>query len=924
MRFKNHNKHIIQLSGPDKKLVVINAGQICDLPIWFRKYCPKYLTEIGPTPADAQTDNTTINAKPHTARQDAMHSVPQSAQKTKRAIVRDKNGQRSVIGMADNSSGSSFSSYIKNTRFSISNNVGVGILSYNRPDSLFRLLDSIEQHTDLSRTTVFVSDESEDDYIRESLKSKDWVVCLDNTKRLGIAGNTNRLLKCLSRFKYKLILNDDVEVLKDGWDYFYPHIMEKTGIHHFCYQQEGVYGSCNQYCEEVINGVNVRTIYGKPHGAVLALDDVAFKQVGYFDELFGLYGMEHVDWSNRISISGIQKSGFHDTDQSCQMFKIHHQGSSMGNEERLQCLRESKQKFESLKEDTNRIYIHHSDNVEVDSVSYVVPVRMTKDRNLSVKTVINNIKSQKYPHIEILLVEHDSAIRTNDISCVKHILVSDRSNQAFNKSIAFNTGVINASHHSIVLHDGDLIAPDYYTREISDVLNHYESFHIGNKVLYLDHVNSSEVTRHQAVTQNLTCMRTVGYFEGGSLGCSKDTYIKVGGFCEDFYGYGCEDCEFFGRLRDGTNIYDNRTVNFIHLHHGRDDSWTCDWERNKTIYNKMTSQPIQDRINYTHEHLQSKYGTQTTPAVVTPEIQERPRMLAWFNDAPGKFSKWFGDFVEIIHGDDDLFKNPMAVSPDIIYVEWAGRKKLDHWKHLKHKVPIIQWIGDCWGMYEPHMITHNPQFTTHTFVVDFKSIEVAKNHGFQNVSWYQHGNEFWYYPITTSKKWDVIFTGSSYANTQWPEHTFDNNNSRIQIVRELQKHFKTVVCGRGWDKLDIDAYPYVDRPEVNRMFAQSKIVLCHDIVDTPGFTSERTFDAWAGEHFVLMKYVPQIEQLGLIDRKNVVLYHSIDEAIRLVKHYIKNDKERLQIAANGYQSFIDLKLSYTNRIKNVLEVSGIQ
>ena len=60
-------------------------------------------------------------------------------------------------------------------------------------------------------------------------------VILRNNERLGIAGNTNRLLRCLSRFKYGMLLNDDVEILKYGWDQIYFDAMENTGMHHFVY-----------------------------------------------------------------------------------------------------------------------------------------------------------------------------------------------------------------------------------------------------------------------------------------------------------------------------------------------------------------------------------------------------------------------------------------------------------------------------------------------------------------------------------------------------------------------------------------------------------------------------------------------------------------------------------------------------------------
>ncbi len=82
--------------------------------------------------------------------------------------------------------------------FPISNNIGVGILSYNRLDSLQRLVTSVINHTDLRRTTVFISDDGSTDqdllkYLQELRKNPNFVVIL-NDKNIGVAGNSNRLI----------------------------------------------------------------------------------------------------------------------------------------------------------------------------------------------------------------------------------------------------------------------------------------------------------------------------------------------------------------------------------------------------------------------------------------------------------------------------------------------------------------------------------------------------------------------------------------------------------------------------------------------------------------------------------------------------------------------------------------------------------
>ena len=61
------------------------------------------------------------------------------------------------------------------------------------------------------------------------------------------------------------------------------------------------------------------------------IDTLAEKIVGYFDENFGKYGMEHVDWSHRVSMSKIQPAGYHDVDGSELFFKICNHESAVTN-----------------------------------------------------------------------------------------------------------------------------------------------------------------------------------------------------------------------------------------------------------------------------------------------------------------------------------------------------------------------------------------------------------------------------------------------------------------------------------------------------------------------------------------------------------------------------------------------------------------
>ena len=347
--------------------------------------------------------------------------------------------RKPVVGRAiDINATNHLGNVVTGNKYPISNGIGVGILSFNRYASLKRLIDSIRRYTNLNNTTVFISDDGSTDsnvleYLDQLDKTGEFIV-LRNRVRVGIAGNSNRLLQCLDRFEYGLLLNDDVEVKATGWDLFYKQATQLSGMQHFCYREPGVYGASSG-TPITINGLSLRFVKDKPHGAVLAYTNDAFKKIGYFDETFGIYGFEHVDWSNRLQ-SLNPAPGYFDLTGSSDFFKIHKEESSVAN--RSNHYIQAQAVWETVK-NTDRGFIDTKH--KLSGISYVVPYRDI-GRAASVIDVINNIRAQRFPVIEIIVSEHDE-IRKCPIAAVKHLLNLKGGSGPFNKAHAFNKGASN-------------------------------------------------------------------------------------------------------------------------------------------------------------------------------------------------------------------------------------------------------------------------------------------------------------------------------------------------------------------------------------------------------------------------------------------------------------------------------------------------
>lgn len=490
--------------------------------------------------------------------------------------------------------------------YPISNNIGIGILSYNRKSCLERLVNSIKRHTNLLKTTVFISDDCSDneelvEYLDE-LESTNQFIIIRNDVRLGIAGNTNRLLDCLSRFRYGLLVNDDIEVKREGWESFYFKAMQQARMHHFIYRQPGVYGA-DRGSMVNINGVECLHCNDKPHGSILAYTSDVFNEIGFFDESFGMYGMEHVDWSRRVYECGLQRPGYYDVNGSDSYFVIHNEASAM--DDRVAKLREARDIYNKKYENTAIAFrVEKSDKVIVPYISYVIPFRNI-DRTGAIETIVNNVRAQRFPKIDIIMVEHDTSRKAEENNLLpvtyEHINSGGR---LFNKSMAFNLGVSKVRSESVILQDADIMLRADYTTQIYNILKHYHSCHIGKHVVYADQQTSSNIINNQQVLGDLVLNRVVGYFEGGSLACRTSAYWKCGAFNEDYWGYGCEDCDFYARMAsDLDGYYGIRTADFLHLHHGRVDGWDQHHKANKAIEQALNGKNMGERIKLQYAQL---------------------------------------------------------------------------------------------------------------------------------------------------------------------------------------------------------------------------------------------------------------------------------------------------------------------------------
>lgn len=234
----------------------------------------------------------------------------------------------------------------------------------------------------------------------------------------------------------------------------------------------------------------------------------------------------------------------------------------------------------------------------ISGISIIIPVRGS-DRQNNLNYCITRLLMQNVEPIEIIVSEEDQIEKIN----LKYFINDSRIRKIFtqsgptpfNKSIAINAGCSVATYNKILMNDVDIVVPRGYLARINFSLNQYDSCFFGKEIYNVMLLKSGLLWNGS---------KRVDYFSGGSIAFTKNSFAKIGGMCEKFYGYGSEDCEFWGRITGMTNICEARDTIFLHLEHKRANSYSV----NVKVYEEIMNIPIEQRLVSLRYDLQKRTG----------------------------------------------------------------------------------------------------------------------------------------------------------------------------------------------------------------------------------------------------------------------------------------------------------------------------
>ena len=200
--------------------------------------------------------------------------------------------------------------------------------------------------------------------------------------------------------------------------------------------------------------------------------------------------------------------------------------------------------------------------------SYIIGYRHTDDRLPNIKAVLNWLKNFD---CEVIIVESDIESKKDLLSEFefKHILL--KNNLPYNRSWCYNVGYKIASTDYLVFGDADLIMNIQDINDGIDSLKEFDCVNPYTEVLDLD----SNETLNYLKTENKDFLNTVKKPSrtginmcGGMVMFTRSGFERIGGWNEDFWGWGAED-DFMTLKVEHFLKYINLENKCYHLNHNR-------------------------------------------------------------------------------------------------------------------------------------------------------------------------------------------------------------------------------------------------------------------------------------------------------------------------------------------------------------------
>ena len=191
------------------------------------------------------------------------------------------------------------------------------------------------------------------------------------------------------------------------------------------------------------------------------------------------------------------------------------------------------------------------------------------DRLPHLLTTLRSIAGQKDAAIEGIVVEQSavSEVASRLPSWVRYVHTPVPADRPYSRAWAFNEAARHARSDVLICHDNDMLVPERYAAEaLTRVGEGWQFLDLKRFIFYLSPEETTRVFGGDALRTDVRT-KIVQNAQGGSIVARRDAYAAIGGFDEEFVGWGGEDNDFWDRAQTTDRVYGFGYLPMIHLHH---------------------------------------------------------------------------------------------------------------------------------------------------------------------------------------------------------------------------------------------------------------------------------------------------------------------------------------------------------------------
>ena len=230
--------------------------------------------------------------------------------------------------------------------------------------------------------------------------------------------------------------------------------------------------------------------------------------------------------------------------------------------------------------------------------TYIIAYRHSIDRLKNIRKVIDWLAG--FSGIELIIVEQDSKPKLPAYTIKGFRYIFTQSDLPFNKAWAFNVGTKYATTPAIVFGDSDLIMEPTGLIESLKLLQTYESVSPYNRVIDLEpnevNLDIQQLNQITRPGRGETDVQKI-CLAGGIIMYRKDAIEKIGGWSEDFIGWGGEDDFQSHKTRTLLHCHEAEGKCY-HLHHPKVVPDMKYYQRNLNLLNNLVKYSPQDLTKY--------------------------------------------------------------------------------------------------------------------------------------------------------------------------------------------------------------------------------------------------------------------------------------------------------------------------------------